>query len=109
MKKNVGILFIGGPEHGNRTVIRPESSYNDVRVAHFNNTFDGAMSGNARAYMPEYEAGYSTTVYTRQRVGVGGTHSRRSLDIMVHESISPGNACEVALDILFTEAGGVVR
>lgn len=107
--KNVGVLFIGGPKHGERMAVRGDSG-NSVHVAHMLDRDPRTMHYTYGAQLyPDTTMGYNTSVYTRQRIGIGGATSRRSLEIMVHESISNHNASEVALDILFTEAGGVVN
>jgi hypothetical protein len=104
MSSSKGTLFIGGPKHGQREVVR--SDYRDaVRVAHFNTP--NAVRGEF-GYEPIVPA-MSTTVYTLEKVGVANPlGGGRSLRVFRHESLSRETAAQAALDIVFYEAGGTV-
>lgn len=91
-----GILLVGGRKHGQRMILPP--GHSTVNVAEYSRDYFASSPG------PLDTMSATTTVYTRERVGMG----RRSMPFMRHESLSSSTAAEAALDILFTEAGGSV-
>lgn len=105
MDYSKGILFVGGPEHGKRRVMRDR--YGDFKVAHGGYVPNGdgwRITPDGPERVSYSEPTFTTTVYTREKVGI----ERRSLEIMRHESLSRETAAQAALDIVFYEAGGRV-
>lgn len=98
-------LFVGGPSHGQRRQLRGDE-WSAVMVAEP----PRAPYYLPGEYGPELSAqGFKTSRYTREKVGMRGNFgSRRTLDFMRHESLSRETAAEVALDLIWTEAGGQV-
>lgn len=99
-------LFVGGPSHGQRRQLRGDE-WSALTVVEPLREYKpgGYVYDPIRPDIPSMR----TSRYTREKVGMRGNFgSRRTLDFMRHESLSRETAAEVALDLIWTEAGGRV-